>query len=268
VSSHPEGSASGQSLCDALLAHLDTAWSDSGGAARKTAKKVCSIGHADGRKTVYVYHRKTKPSVRIYIEGDPGNPPTDFPVGVPIRVRPRFQSPWEKRFPFFFDLEEGNMIPSVVSSLARRAAEVTPARKTWRDETLPAEEVNQVDIWEGAVRQVPVNAYERNRAARGVCLRRWGTSCVVCHFDFGANYGPVFAGFIHVHHLVPVAAIGERYKLDPANDLRPICPNCHAVIHRYTPPFSIEEAKSLVAQARPRAGAEHESVSRRRGSIR
>ena len=51
---------------------------------------------------------------------------------------------------------------------------------------------------------------------------------------------------IHVHHLVPVSDIQEAHVVDPIRDLRPICPNCHAVIHRRQPPFSIEEIKKMI----------------------
>jgi hypothetical protein len=34
---------------------------------------------------------------------------------------------------------------------------------------------------------------------------------------------------------------GEEYEVDPVKDLRPVCPNCHAMIHRRSPPLSIEE---------------------------
>jgi len=34
-----------------------------------------------------------------------------------------------------------------------------------------------------------------------------------------------------VHHLVPISKIGKKYRVDPIKDLRPVCPNCHAVIH-------------------------------------
>ena len=37
---------------------------------------------------------------------------------------------------------------------------------------------------EGAVRQVSVNAYERDRAARQACIDRYGSSCVVCGLRF------------------------------------------------------------------------------------
>ena len=53
--------------------------------------------------------------------------------------------------------------------------------------------------------------------------------------------------FIHVHHLVPLCEIGEAYAVDPVNDLVPVCPNCHAIIHRRTPPLSIGEVKELLA---------------------
>jgi 5-methylcytosine-specific restriction protein A len=45
-------------------------------------------------------------------------------------------------------------------------------------------------------------------------------------------YGEIGRGFIHVHHVVPISSIGESYKVDPAKDLVPVCPNCHAMLHR------------------------------------
>lgn len=56
-------------------------------------------------------------------------------------------------------------------------------------------------------------------------------------------YGEIGNGFIHVHHLVPLSAIKENYHLDPINDLIPVCPNCHAMLHRQNPPLTPEELK-------------------------
>jgi 5-methylcytosine-specific restriction protein A len=53
-------------------------------------------------------------------------------------------------------------------------------------------------------------------------------------------------GFIHVHHLNPIATIAEEYELDPENDLRPVCPNCHAMLHRKKETLSIEELRTLL----------------------
>jgi 5-methylcytosine-specific restriction protein A len=48
-----------------------------------------------------------------------------------------------------------------------------------------------------------------------------------------------------VHHLRPLAEIGAEYVLDPEVDLRPVCPNCHAMLHRTRPPMSIEALATL-----------------------
>ena len=82
--------------------------------------------------------------------------------------------------------------------------------------------------------------------ARDACLRHYGRSCAACGFNFEANYGEATAGYIHVHHVIPMAQVGTEYELHPIRDLRPVCPNCHAVIHRREPPFSIEEIKHML----------------------
>lgn len=98
---------------------------------------------------------------------------------------------------------------------------------------------------EGAVITIKVNAYERNPKARTECIRIYGAKCVVCAVDFGEKYGEdIGKGFIHVHHLFPLRfRAGEVYQIDPVKDLRPVCPNCHAMLHTSSPPMSIEELK-------------------------
>lgn len=99
---------------------------------------------------------------------------------------------------------------------------------------------------EGAHRRVEVNAYERNERAKRACIAHYGLRCCVCGIDFAAQYGEIGAGIIHVHHLKPLSEIGGSYEVDPIKDLRPVCPNCHAVIHWNDPPLSIEELRTLV----------------------
>ena len=111
-------------------------------------------------------------------------------------------------------------------------------------------EVAEPEIFvEGAVRQVAVNAYERNPFARARCIEVHGTACSVCGFDFGAIYGEFAAGYIHIHHLRALASIGEQYEINPVEDLRPVCPNCHAVIHMADPPHTIEHVKALLRKS-------------------
>jgi 5-methylcytosine-specific restriction enzyme A len=67
--------------------------------------------------------------------------------------------------------------------------------------------------------------------------------------DFETKYGALGRGFIHVHHLKELAAIKKSYKVNPAKDLRPVCANCHAMLHRRSPALSIEELSELVRLA-------------------
>jgi len=106
---------------------------------------------------------------------------------------------------------------------------------------------------EGAVFQKLVNAYERNPLARQKCIDKYGTNCFICGFSFGAIYGDVVDGLIHVHHLLQLSKVGQQYKVDPIADLRPVCPNCHAVIHhRPKQPYSIEEVQSFFGEGSER----------------
>jgi 5-methylcytosine-specific restriction enzyme A len=111
-----------------------------------------------------------------------------------------------------------------------------------------AEEIEQTqeEIFEGAVRRVTVNAYERNQEARRKCIEYYGVTCQICGFNFEKAYGKAGKDFIHVHHLKQISEIGETYKIDPIQDLRPVCPNCHAIIHKRKPSHTIEEVKSFL----------------------
>lgn len=116
-------------------------------------------------------------------------------------------------------------------------------------DSLPNEVADAEQLVEGAVRQVIVNAYERNPVARARCIAAHGAVCAVCGFDFSLTYGASASGFIHVHHIRPLASIGVQYEVNPIEDLRPVCPNCHVVIHMANPPNSIGEVKAMLASS-------------------
>lgn len=101
---------------------------------------------------------------------------------------------------------------------------------------------------EGAKTQVTVNKYERDPRARAKCISLYGLTCFVCGFDFGRRYGELGVGFIHVHHTKPLSEVGRGYKLDPKKHLRPVCPNCHAMLHHQKPALSIEKLKALLTR--------------------
>jgi 5-methylcytosine-specific restriction protein A len=110
----------------------------------------------------------------------------------------------------------------------------------------PDEVINPHEYHEGAMKQIAVNVYERNPEARRKCLEHYGYECHICDFSFERVYGEIGKNFIHVHHLKPLSEIGSKYKVDPIKDLRPICPNCHAIVHKRNPPYSIEDMREIL----------------------
>lgn len=109
-----------------------------------------------------------------------------------------------------------------------------------------ADEVSNTSLLEGAKKKIYVNAYERNSEARKKCIENHGVICSVCNFDFAKVYGSLGEGYIHVHHLKPLSEIKKEYKVNPIEDLRPVCPNCHAMLHKRKPTLSISELKKII----------------------
>lgn len=98
---------------------------------------------------------------------------------------------------------------------------------------------------EGGVEQIIINKYSRSSLARQKCIDKFGTQCCVCGFDFEKQYGKLGKGFIHVHHLVPISSI-KSVKEVTCDDLRPVCPNCHAMLHKGK--LSIEELRKILGK--------------------
>ena len=120
----------------------------------------------------------------------------------------------------------------------------------WSFASSPDEVASTVLYPEGALQRVVVNAYERNPAARAACIAHYGATCSVCTLDFGRTYGPDAEGVIHVHHLKEISTLGKGYEIDPIRDLRPVCPNCHAVIHRKNPAYPLDTVKEMLHSMR------------------
>lgn len=123
--------------------------------------------------------------------------------------------------------------------------------KTWTDAVVIPEEIQTPQgkyVIEGAVQTITVNSYERNPDARKKCIERHGHTCAVCGFDFGSMYGIIGINYIHVHHIKPLSEIKAQYEVNPIEDLRPVCPNCHAMLHKRKPPLSIIELRQIIAE--------------------
>jgi hypothetical protein len=134
-------------------------------------------------------------------------------------------------------------VPSGISSIpGYTRATASSARRTGSKTKFPTYE--SAVFLEGARDDVVQSKRERDPAARAACIRAHGYSCAVCSFDFSARYGTLGDKFIHVHHLKPLSE-GEQ-TVNPRTDMRPVCPNCHAMLHRRNPPMTIEALRLLL----------------------
>lgn len=169
-------------------------------------------------------------------------------LGIKPELRPddsaRWWSVWSRgwRTPDGFVWQ---MLPRVAEALEQLGWVRPAAGFTAADEVVGSD-----SLVEGAVCRVTVNAYERNPEARRRCIAAHGTTCCICGFNFGAVYGSEAEGYTHVHHLRPLSEVGGEYVVNPVEDLRPVCPNCHAVLHLGGRCRSIDEVRQLLAAQR------------------
>ncbi len=163
-------------------------------------------------------------------------------LGIEPELRPDNTPRWWTVWSQGWRAEEGfvwQMLPNFASALERLGWVDSETAFALPEEVTPA-------IVEGARVRVELNGYERSPEARRRCIEAHGLNCCVCGMNFGDVYGAEAEGYIHVHHLRPLAEIGGEYVVDPIVDLRPVCPNCHAVLHRRTPAYGIEEVRAML----------------------
>lgn len=99
---------------------------------------------------------------------------------------------------------------------------------------------------EGSLTTLLSKKYERNPINRKLCLAVKGYNCSVCGMNFEKTYGDIGKEFIHVHHDKPLHLMNEGYIVDSVKDLFPVCPNCHNMLHKVDPPYSIDELKKII----------------------
>lgn len=119
----------------------------------------------------------------------------------------------------------------------------------WGKAVIPEEYDRTETFPEGAASSIEVNRYERDPRARQACIEKWVHNCVVCGFNFEARYGELGKGYVHVHHLTDLSTVGDDHEVDPMKDLRPVRPNCHAMLHRDSRPArGIEDLKARLTR--------------------
>jgi len=109
-------------------------------------------------------------------------------------------------------------------------------------------EKNDTGYDDGRKISVVQNRYERNPLNRELCLQANGYTCRICGFDFEKKYGTIGRHFIHVHHISQLSLQDGPVAIDPVHDLIPVCPNCHAMLHRKTPPYTPDELRKIIEE--------------------
>lgn len=111
-------------------------------------------------------------------------------------------------------------------------------------------------IQQGRQREITSKAYERSDAVRKAAIKRYRREddhivCYICDFDFLEVYGDRGRDYIEIHHEIPLCENeGEEIEVflhDAVENVKPVCSNCHRMIHRSRNSIlSIEEMKKIV----------------------
>jgi predicted HNH restriction endonuclease len=85
---------------------------------------------------------------------------------------------------------------------------------------------------EGAEKKYIQTIKERSPKLREDAIKKYGTICMVCEFNFDTTYGNDIAdNYIEVHHKKLLSETIGEVETD-LNDVIVVCSNCHRIIHR------------------------------------
>jgi 5-methylcytosine-specific restriction protein A len=108
------------------------------------------------------------------------------------------------------------------------------------------------EFTEGRVLTILHRRRERSRAAvaqkkKQVLDRTGALECEVCGFDFERVYGAMGSGFAECHHTVPLCDLGDSTRMR-LSDLAIVCANCHRMLHRSRPMFSVVQLRAMIRE--------------------
>jgi predicted HNH restriction endonuclease len=73
--------------------------------------------------------------------------------------------------------------------------------------------------------------------------------CEICDMSFAEVYGTIGQGYIEAHHPEPISELeGEQFT--DVDGIVLLCANCHRMVHRKSPPFSIDQLREAVRAQR------------------
>ncbi|HKN05019.1 MAG TPA: HNH endonuclease [Buttiauxella sp.] len=100
---------------------------------------------------------------------------------------------------------------------------------------------------EGLRHRKEVSFFSRNPRLVSLAKEAHGYRCHICGFDFEECYGDIGKDFIECHHLNPLSEGNSKEVVETyLKDVITVCSNCHRMIHKRNPAFSIDELKEII----------------------
>ena len=127
----------------------------------------------------------------------------------------------------------------------------------WYDGQESVEATEQVEIGEDTLlylegkpvtktRKLRQRSSRLSKAAKERYLAVHGElRCEICGINFKEVYGELGEGYIEAHHPEPLSKMDGTQFVD-VEGMVLLCANCHRVLHRKSPPYSIEELRQVV----------------------
>ncbi|MBM3330987.1 hypothetical protein FJY68_03940 [candidate division WOR-3 bacterium] len=159
---------------------------------------------------------------------------------------------WNATFrpiPLKLGAEQWTVLPLNDSQL--RSLGVAERTATARSRTMEARE--------GEVYRSEIQFRKRNSALIAAKKMHSDYRCEVCGMHYGERYGDTGRDYIVAHHLKPVG-VRTRASVTRLSDIALVCSNCHDMLHRRIPPYSIELLRRLLKRSqRAELGAAEDS---------
>lgn len=146
-----------------------------------------------------------------------------------------------------------NLTPESAATIDNFLAPLVPIPSLWGTSEIEGNTVKTEfeSFPEGTRKSKFVTYYERDPRNREAAINIHGLTCKGCDMNFESRYGEHGKGFIHVHHIKPVAKLEKQKPIDPSTDLTVLCPNCHAMVHRNkSKTLDVADLRQLIAQAK------------------
>ncbi len=107
--------------------------------------------------------------------------------------------------------------------------------------------INEFSFTEGLRQRKELSFFSRNPNLASIAKEFHGYRCHVCDFNFEEFYGDIGKSFIECHHLNPLSENDSEKPIQThLKDVITVCSNCHKMIHKRNPPYTIKELQSKI----------------------